>query len=60
LEQVGEAGDRVEVGSSRRRQREEAAILDQEQVVLADPEGESLDLKRAVANAPYERMGVLG
>ena len=41
-------------------QREQAAVLDQVEVVLADPEREALDVQRAVADPAHERVVVLG
>ena len=60
LQEVGEARQRVEIGRPRRRETEQAAVLDEEPVVLPHPVPEALEVERAVADAPDERMRVLG
>ena len=59
LEQVGEARERVEVGRPRRGESKQAAVLDQEAVVLPDPVPEALEVERPVTDPPDERMCVL-
>jgi hypothetical protein len=59
LAEVGETTHGLEVGGARRSQREQALVLDQKAVVLADPEAKPLEVERPVADPAHERMVML-
>src|SRR5918994_7494256 len=59
MRELGEAPHRLQLRGPRRRVREGAGVLDQEQVVLAHPDPEPIELQGPVPDPGDERMPVL-
>ena len=60
LRQLGEAAHGRRFGRPGGAQREHPRVLDQDEVVLAHPEAEALDVERPLGDPAHERMRVLG